>query len=70
MLTDAECRNVVCPAEKQQVRFSDSVGLYLQVSPGWSKRWFFKFRIGGVEKKLALGHALGINGFFNGLRLN
>jgi integrase len=55
MLTDAHCRNAVCPADKKQARFSDSGGLYLQVSPAGSKRWFWKYRIAGVEKQLALG---------------
>jgi hypothetical protein len=54
MLTDAQCRNAVCPPDKKQVRFSDSGGLYLQVSPAGSKRWFWKYRIAGVEKQLAL----------------
>ena len=55
MLTDAQCRNAVCPPDKKQARFSDSRGMYLQVSPGGSKRWFLKYRIGGKEKQLALG---------------
>ena len=55
MLTDAQCRNAVCPADRKQVRFSDSGGMYLQVSPAGSKRWFLKYRIAGVEKQLALG---------------
>ena len=55
MLTDAQCRNAVCPIERKQARFSDSGGMYLQVSPAGSKRWFLKFRVGGVEKQLALG---------------
>jgi len=29
--------------------------MYLQVSPAGSKRWFFKYRIAGIEKQLALG---------------
>ena len=33
MLTDAQCRNAVCPPEKKQARFADSGGIYLQVSP-------------------------------------
>ncbi|MBE2263410.1 MAG: integrase arm-type DNA-binding domain-containing protein, partial [Burkholderiaceae bacterium] len=53
--TDAQCRNAVCPADRKQVRFSDSGGMYLQVSPAGSKRWFLKYRIAGVEKQLALG---------------
>lgn len=55
MLTDAQCKNAVCPAEKKQIRFSDSGGMYLQVSLAGSKRWFLKYRTGGVEKQLALG---------------
>jgi len=55
MLTDAQCRNAVCPPERKQARFADSGGMYLQVSPAGSKRWFLKYRIAGVEKQLALG---------------
>ena len=55
MLTDAQCRNAVCPPDKKQARLSDSGGMYLQVSPAGSKRWFLKYRIAGVEKQLALG---------------
>ena len=55
MLTDAQCRNAVCPADRKQTRFADSGGMYLQVSPAGSKRWFLKYRVGGKEKRLALG---------------
>ncbi|MEO5607998.1 MAG: Arm DNA-binding domain-containing protein [Polaromonas sp.] len=55
MLTDAHCRNAACPSDKKQARFSDSGGLYLQVSPAGSKRWFWKCRTAGLEKQLALG---------------
>ncbi len=55
MLTDAECRNAVCPPDKKQARFADSGGMYLQVSPAGSKRWFLKYRIALVEKHMALG---------------
>ena len=55
MLTDAECRNAVCPPEKKQARFAHSGGMYLQVSPAGSKRWFLKYRVAGAEKQLALG---------------
>ncbi len=55
MLTDAECRNATCPPDKKQARFADSGGMYLQVSPAGSKRWFLKYRSAGVEKQLALG---------------
>ena len=55
MLTDAECRNAECPPGKKQARFTDAGGMYLQVSPAGSKRWFLKYRIAGAEKQLALG---------------
>ena len=55
MLTDPKCRNAKCPPDRRQARFSDSGGLYLQVSPAGSKRWFLKYRIDGKEKQLALG---------------
>ena len=55
MLTDAKCRNAVCPPERKQARFPDSGGMYLQVSPAGSKRWFLKYRLGGREKQLAMG---------------
>jgi integrase len=55
MLTDAQCRNAVCPPDKKQARFADAGGMYLQVSPAGSKRWFLKYRIAGAEKQLALG---------------
>ena len=44
MLTDAECRNAVCPPEKKRQRLACSGGLYLEISPGGSKRWFWKYR--------------------------
>lgn len=55
MLTEAECKNAVCPPDKKQARYADSGGMYLQVSPAGSKRWFLKYRVGGKEKQLALG---------------
>jgi integrase len=55
MLTDAQCRNAVCPPDRKQARFTDAGGMYLQVSPAGSKRWFLKYRVAGSEKQLALG---------------
>jgi integrase len=55
MLTEAECKNAICPPDKKQARFTDSGGMYLQISPAGSKRWFLKYRVGGKEKQLALG---------------
>lgn len=55
MLTDAECRNAVCPVGKKRNRMNCSGGLYLEIAPNGSKRWFWKFRSGGKESRLALG---------------
>ena len=55
MLTDAQCRNATCPPEKKRERLSDAGGLYLEVSPNGSKRWFWKYRLAGLEKRLAMG---------------
>ena len=55
MLTDVQCRNASCPPERKQIRFTDAGGLYLQVTPSGSKRWFYKYRTEGKEKQLALG---------------
>jgi integrase len=55
MLTDAECKNAVCPPEKARLRLADKDGMYLEVSPTGSKRWFWKYRAGGKEFRMALG---------------
>ena len=55
MLTDAKCRNAVCPPDKKRARFTDSGGLYLEVSPAGSKRWFCKLYADGKEGRMALG---------------
>lgn len=55
MLTDADCKNAACSAEKKRERLTDSSGLYLEVSPSGSKRWFWKFRKGASDSRLALG---------------
>lgn len=55
MLTDTACRQAVCPEEKQRLRLTDGGGLYLEVSPSGSKRWFWKFYPDGKESRLALG---------------
>ena len=52
-LTDVVCRNSACPAEKARVRLADSGGLYLEISPNGSRRWFWKYRFAGKEKRLA-----------------
>jgi integrase len=55
MLTDRECKNSSCPPDKSRARFTDAGGLYLEVSPAGSKRWFLKYRKDGKEMRLALG---------------
>ena len=47
-----QCR---LPTDQKQARFADSGGMYLQVSPASSKRWFLKCRVAGAEKPLAMG---------------
>lgn len=55
MLTDAQCRNAVCPPDKKRARLTDAGGLYLEVSPAGSKRWFWKTYFDGKEGRMALG---------------
>lgn len=55
MLTDTACKKTICPADKARLRLSDSGGLYLQLEPSGSRRWFWKYRFEGKEKRLALG---------------
>lgn len=55
-LTDTACKKAACPSDKTRARYSDSGGLYLEVGPTGSKRWFWKYYLpGGKEKRLALG---------------
>lgn len=42
------------PADKP-LRLFDGGGLYLEVTPSGSKLWRWKYRVGGKEKRLALG---------------
>ncbi len=55
MLTDPKCRNATCLPDQKKRRLTDSGGLYLEVSPAGSKRWFWKFYPQGKESRLALG---------------
>jgi integrase len=55
MLTDAQCKNAVCPPEKPRLRLADEQGMYLEITPSGSKRWFWKYRAGGKEFRMALG---------------
>ena len=55
MLTDKHCKNATCPPDKKRARFTDALGLYLEVSPAGSKRWFLKTYTDGKEGRMALG---------------
>ena len=55
MLTDPDCKNAVCSPGAKRERLADSGGLYLEVSPAGSKRWFWKYRKDGKEGRMALG---------------
>jgi integrase len=55
MLTEISCKSSTCTPDKARTRFTDAGGLYLEVTPNGSKRWFWKYRIDGKEKRLALG---------------
>ena len=54
MLTNAECKNATCPPGKNRERLTCSGGLYLEVSPAGSKRWFCKLYADGKEGRMAL----------------
>ena len=62
MLTDAEIRNSTCPPEKKRQRLTCGNGLYLEISPAGSKRWFLKTYAGGKEGRLALGSYPAVSG--------
>ena len=55
MLTDVQCKNATCPPGKARARVACSAGLYLEISPAGSKRWFWKYRKDGKEGRMALG---------------
>ncbi len=55
MLTDENCKAALCPPDKKRKRITDSGGLYLEVSPAGSKRWFWKTYYDEKEGRLALG---------------
>lgn len=52
-LTDVEVRSA--RARDKAYRLTDSLGMYLEVSPAGGKYWRFKYRFAGKEKRLALG---------------
>lgn len=54
-LTDPACKSALCPPGKARERYSDSGGLYLEVTSSGTKLWRWKYRFSGKEKRLALG---------------
>lgn len=54
-LTDAKCKNAACPPDRPWKRFADTGGLYLEVTQAGAKLWRWKYRLGGKERRLALG---------------
>ncbi len=53
MLTDAYLRNLNKPG-----KHFDGGGLYLELTKAGGRYWRLKYRVAGVEKRLALGVAL------------
>ena len=56
MLTDADCRNTTCPEGLAKRRLTDAGGLFLEVTPNGSKRWFWRYTTAGKVRALPLGH--------------
>ena len=55
MLTDNQCKNAKCPADKRVHKLADAFGMYLEVSPNGGKWWRLKYRHNGKEKRISLG---------------
>ena len=56
-LTDTAIRNAK-PGDKP-IRLADGGGLYLEIAPTGGKLWRWKYRFGGKEKRLGVGHLSG-----------
>ncbi|MFM2069085.1 MAG: hypothetical protein RLZZ584_3994 [Pseudomonadota bacterium] len=56
MLTDVDCRSATCPPDRRCVRLTDAGGLFLEVTPNGSKRWFWRFPMAGKVRALPLGN--------------
>lgn len=52
-LSDMKCKTA--KTKEKPYKISDGGGLYLEVTPNGTKLWRLKYRIHGVEKRLALG---------------
>ncbi|GKW25438.1 hypothetical protein PEC311524_30320 [Pectobacterium carotovorum subsp. carotovorum] len=53
MLTDSKVRSAKPLAKSYKL--TDSQGLYLTVSTSGAKLWYFRYRLGGKENRLAFG---------------
>lgn len=60
-LTDPTCKNAKCPDGKARQRFTDASGLYLEVVATGGRHWYWKYRFGGKERRLAIGAYPGIS---------
>jgi integrase len=57
-LTAAAIRAKKCPPDSQRpVRFPDGAGLYLQVAPGDTRSWLFRYTRYGKAREMGLGPA-------------
>jgi integrase len=57
-LTAVMIRAIRFPSDKTRpVRFGDGDGLYLQVAPGDSKSWLFRYMLNGKSREMGLGSA-------------
>ena len=59
-LTTLNIKNATCPEGQHHVRLQAGNGLYLEVRKlkrrvGYSKTWYYKFRINGIESRATLG---------------
>src|ERR1700752_1857687 len=59
-LSAAAVRSKTCPPDKRRpVRFPDGDGLYLQVAPGDTRSWLFRYTRYGKAREKGLGPAAG-----------
>ena len=56
MLTDLDCKNATCPADRVKIRMTHEGGLFLEVTPNGAKRWFWRYRQGDKVRDMAIGH--------------
>jgi integrase len=57
-LTAIQVRTAKCPADKRRpVRIVDGENLYLQIAPGDTKSWLFRYTLRGKSREMGLGPA-------------